>query len=95
MYVGFPLHLYYLPRNIMVIENLYNLDRLPARGHIMMVLPIKILDGSGAPARVLAAPIQWFNQFSNKSSSQQNSGILKVFVLVYVAYEMVTCVLQY
>lgn len=37
-----------------VIENLDNLDLLPARGFSVIVAPMKISRGSGAPARVLA-----------------------------------------
>jgi kynurenine formamidase len=37
-----------------VIENLDNLDLLPARGFSVIVAPMKISRGSGAPARVFA-----------------------------------------
>jgi kynurenine formamidase len=36
------------------VENLTNLGALPARGAVMIVAPLKIAGGSGAPARVLA-----------------------------------------
>jgi kynurenine formamidase len=36
------------------VENLDNLDLLPARGFTVIVAPMKISRGSGAPARVLA-----------------------------------------
>jgi kynurenine formamidase len=36
------------------VENLDNLDLLPARGYSVLVAPLKISRGSGAPARVLA-----------------------------------------
>jgi kynurenine formamidase len=36
------------------IENIAAADRLPARGAILIVLPMKIAQGSGAPARVVA-----------------------------------------
>lgn len=36
------------------LENLTNLDQLPATGAIVMALPMKIGDGSGGPARVVA-----------------------------------------
>lgn len=36
------------------VENLDNLDLLPARGYTVIVAPLKISRGSGAPARVLA-----------------------------------------
>ena len=36
------------------LENLTNLDRLPARGALVMALPMKISGGSGAPLRAVA-----------------------------------------
>jgi kynurenine formamidase len=36
------------------IENLANLDDLPATGATVIALPMKIAHGSGGPARVVA-----------------------------------------
>ena len=41
-------------RNIPGLENLANLDRLPARGATLVALPMKIKGGSGAPLRAVA-----------------------------------------
>jgi kynurenine formamidase len=41
-------------RNVPNLENLANLDRLPARGATLLALPMKIEGGSGAPVRVVA-----------------------------------------
>ena len=41
-------------RNVANLENLMNLDDLPASGAILMALPMKIEGGSGGPARVVA-----------------------------------------
>ncbi|MEZ5317155.1 MAG: cyclase family protein [Vicinamibacterales bacterium] len=41
-------------QNIPAFENLTNLDRLPARGAIIIALPMKIAGGSGAPLRAVA-----------------------------------------
>ncbi len=41
-------------RDIPAFENLTNLDRLPARGAIVIALPMKIKGGSGAPLRAIA-----------------------------------------
>lgn len=41
-------------RNVANLENLTNLDRLPARGATIFALPMKIEGGSGAPVRVVA-----------------------------------------
>jgi kynurenine formamidase len=40
--------------NVVGLENVANLDRLPATGAWVMALPMKIARGSGAPARVIA-----------------------------------------
>jgi kynurenine formamidase len=40
--------------NIVGLENLTNLDKLPATGAWVLALPMKIARGSGAPARVVA-----------------------------------------
>lgn len=41
-------------RNIPGLENLAQLDRLPARGATLVALPMKIKGGSGAPLRAVA-----------------------------------------
>jgi kynurenine formamidase len=41
-------------RNIPAFENLTNLDRLPSRGALIIALPMKIRNGSGAPLRAIA-----------------------------------------
>ena len=41
-----------------------NLNRLPPTGYFLMVMPIKIKDGSGAPSRILAAPKEYFMSLS-------------------------------
>jgi len=38
----------------LAIENIANLDKLPARGAILYVIPMLIKDGTGAPARAFA-----------------------------------------
>ncbi|MFQ5876935.1 MAG: cyclase family protein [Acidobacteriota bacterium] len=47
-------HKYLLTGGRYAVENLDNLDLLPARGFAVVVGPLKISNGSGAPARVLA-----------------------------------------
>ncbi|MFN8059205.1 MAG: cyclase family protein [Vicinamibacterales bacterium] len=36
------------------LENLMNVDRLPATGFLLVALPMKIADGTGGPARIVA-----------------------------------------
>jgi len=40
--------------NVVGLENVTNLDKLPATGAWVMALPMKIAHGTGAPARVIA-----------------------------------------
>jgi kynurenine formamidase len=41
-------------RNVPGLENLTNLDQLPARGAVVIALPMKIEGGSGGPLRAIA-----------------------------------------
>lgn len=41
-------------KNIPAFENLASLDQLPARGALVVALPVKIKGGSGAPLRAIA-----------------------------------------
>ena len=50
----FETHRVLYERNIPGLENITNLDRLPARGATLVALPMKIKGGSGAPLRALA-----------------------------------------
>ncbi len=49
----FDLHKVWLGAGRMILENLTNLDRLPARTQVV-VAPLKVRGANGAPARVLA-----------------------------------------
>ena len=40
--------------NIPALENVANLDRLPAAGFTVIALPMKIRGGSGGPTRIVA-----------------------------------------
>jgi kynurenine formamidase len=51
---GFQCHKMILLGGRYAVENLDNLDLLPAKGFTVMVAPMKISRGSGAPARVFA-----------------------------------------
>jgi kynurenine formamidase len=50
----FQVHRIVAARNVPGFENLTNLDRLPARGAIVIALPMKIEGGSGGPLRAVA-----------------------------------------
>ena len=47
-------HRIFAERGIVAIENLTNLDQLPEEGFDVVIAPLKIRGGSGAPARVFA-----------------------------------------
>ena len=50
----FQVHRIAAAKNVPGFENLTNLDRLPARGAIVIALPMKIEGGSGGPLRAVA-----------------------------------------
>ncbi|HEX7038360.1 MAG TPA: cyclase family protein [Pseudomonadales bacterium] len=50
----FPVHRLAARRQVAGLENLTQLDRLPATGFTVVALPIKIAGGSGGPVRVIA-----------------------------------------
>ena len=50
----FVVHRVAAARNVSGLENLTNLDRLPATGSLVLALPMKIKGGSGGPVRVVA-----------------------------------------
>lgn len=50
----FPCHSYLLGNGKYGLAQLTNLDRLPATGAVLVTSPLKIVGGSGSPARVLA-----------------------------------------
>ena len=49
----FPVHHLTMPAGIYHLENVANLDKLPASGLSVIALPLKLGGGSGAPARVV------------------------------------------
>ena len=51
---NFEVHRVDLPAGLYNLENLANLDQLPASGAYLIVAPIKIEGGSGGPVRVFA-----------------------------------------
>ena len=50
----FPCHQFMLGANKYGLTQLANLDRLPATGSLLIAAPLKLVGGSGSPARVLA-----------------------------------------
>jgi kynurenine formamidase len=50
----FPVHRLAMARNVPGLENLANLDELPATGAVVIALPMKIRGGSGGPLRAIA-----------------------------------------
>jgi arylformamidase len=49
-----PVHHIFLGRDIVLIENLVNLEKIPAVEFIFCCLPLKLVDTDGAPARAVA-----------------------------------------
>ncbi len=52
--LDFMVHRICFKANKLAIENIANLDKLPAKGSIIYAIPMLIKDGTGAPARVFA-----------------------------------------
>lgn len=52
--LDFKTHQLLYAQNIPGLENLTNLEQLPAKGSFIIALPMKIKGGSGAPVRVIA-----------------------------------------
>ena len=52
--VDFKTHQLLYGRNIPGFENLANLEQLPAKGSLVIALPMKIKGGTGAPLRIIA-----------------------------------------
>lgn len=50
----FPVHRITLPAGLWQVEGLVGLEQVPARGAWVVALPLRLVDGSGSPARVLA-----------------------------------------
>ena len=51
---GYPVHLITLPAGLWHLEGLVNLAELPPRGATLVAGVVRLMDGSGAPARVFA-----------------------------------------
>jgi kynurenine formamidase len=51
---GFPVHNFLLGAGRYGLTQLANLDALPATGAVVVVAPLKLVDGTGSPSRVLA-----------------------------------------
>ena len=49
-----PIHRVFLAKNIVLIENLVNLEKIPAAEFVFCCLPLKIVDTDGAPVRAIA-----------------------------------------
>ncbi|MGI9554064.1 MAG: cyclase family protein, partial [Thermodesulfobacteriota bacterium] len=50
----FKSHQILFEKNVPAFENVANLDKLPPKGAVIIALPMKIKDGSGAPLRIVA-----------------------------------------
>jgi len=51
---AFPCHAFLLGNGKYGLAHLQNLDQLPPTGAVVVAAPLKIVGGSGSPARVLA-----------------------------------------
>jgi kynurenine formamidase len=51
---GFPVHKTLLGANKYILENVAHLDQVPAQGAFILALPMKVLNGTESPCRVVA-----------------------------------------
>jgi kynurenine formamidase len=51
---NYGVHRFSLAKGIFLIENVANLDKLPARNATIICAPLKIKNGTGSPARIMA-----------------------------------------
>jgi kynurenine formamidase len=49
-----PSHRILLPKGILILENISNLDQVPPKGAYLIALPLKIGEGTGSPTRAIA-----------------------------------------
>ncbi|XP_077991576.1 uncharacterized protein LOC144445810 [Glandiceps talaboti] len=85
----FTTHRILLEKNITGLENIANLDKIPATGATVFALPMKIYQGSGAPTRIIATG--WRSDLPDPCEATQgtihlvsNSSLLFLCLLVAV-----------
>jgi kynurenine formamidase len=49
-----PIHRIFLTKNIVLVENLVNLEKIPVGEFVFCCLPLKLADTDGAPVRAIA-----------------------------------------
>ena len=81
----FPNHVLLGNANIPGLENVANLDMIPEKGAMIYVAPIKLLDGSGGPARVFATKSLYPVGASNALSSNKVFSVGLVVVALSLA----------
>lgn len=87
----FPAHVTFLNKDVLGIENLKNLDKLPPRGATIYAPPLKIVDGSGSPIRAFATGWDGPNDpcrrsFGNHCSMNFLLNSLIVIILLYISF---------
>ena len=76
---SYPTHQILFKKNIFGLENVANLDKLPATGYIVYALPMNIEGGSGGPVRILATMKSTTNRAGINFST--SCGIFAVMVV--------------
>ncbi|XP_068220104.1 isatin hydrolase-like [Palaemon carinicauda] len=80
--VRYPSHVALYTKNIYGIENMANLDKLPVKGAIVTVLPMRIGGGSGAPARIIAEVGEEHQLTSASPKSNQSLAVMLVAQMI-------------
>lgn len=69
--------------NIYGLENVANMEQLPTTGATVMVMPLKVKEGSGAPTRIIAELSQATAAALDMSSFTRNSPVLLLVILSF------------
>ena len=76
-------HLTFFAHNIFGLENLANVDQLPARGATVMALPMKMKGASGGPVRVVAL---WGDSVISTGTRLNAQFVIILTVIVHSLY---------
>ena len=76
----FKTHQIFAANNIWNLENLNNVDKLPAKGFNVYNMVYKGREGSGGPSRVIAV----FDKSANSSTSNAKSSLINLIVAMLI-----------
>ncbi len=72
---SFEAHHFFLKKQLWGIENMANVDKLPASGYTIFAVPYNIHDGSGSPTRAFALPTNLFKERERQQREAENAAV--------------------